>query len=60
MRPGRGAAQHLAPERVSRGGRARYLGDPQTGGLPTWPDRTFITITSIRITALGAPGPGTR
>ena len=50
MRPGRGAAQHLARKRVSRGGRARYLRDPQTGRLPTWPDRAFITIAKIRIT----------
>jgi hypothetical protein len=50
MRPGRGAAQHLARKHVSRGGRARDLGDPQSGRLPTWPDRTFITIASIRIT----------
>jgi hypothetical protein len=50
MRPGRGAAQHLARKHDSRGGRARYLGDPQTGRLPTWPDRTFTTIASIRIT----------
>ena len=50
MRPGRGAAQHLARKHDSRGDRARYLGDPQTGRLPTWPDRTFTTIASIRIT----------
>jgi hypothetical protein len=59
MRPGRGAAQHLARKHVSRGGRARYLGDRQTGRLPTWPDRTFITIASIRITGYtGSKGLG--
>jgi hypothetical protein len=60
MRPGRGAAQYLARKRVSRGDRARYLGDPQTGRLPTWPDRTFMTIASIRITGIHriqGPGP---
>jgi hypothetical protein len=60
MRPGRGAAQHLARKHDSRGGRAHYLGDPQTGRLPTWPDRIFITIASIRITGIHriqGPGP---
>ena len=51
MRPGRGAAQHPARKHAAEAvGLARYLGDPQTGRLSTWPDRTFITIAPIRIT----------
>jgi hypothetical protein len=51
MRPGRGAAQHLARKHVSQGGGARYLGDRKPGDYR--PGRTASPSRSRRS---GSPG----